>query len=94
MRDPASSAAKSRCPACSACLVLILFSPASCSSTSMRPHFDVAFFPLTNPGTVSIPLSFLAGLVGTFFGKSDEAPDKQVEMEVRALTGVGCRLEG
>jgi cation/acetate symporter len=76
------------------CLVLILFSPVvSGSSSSMLPHIDFAFFPLTNPGIVSIPLSFLAGVVGTYLGERDEAPAKQVEMEVRALTGVGSGLE-
>jgi cation/acetate symporter len=76
------------------CLVLILFSPVvSGSSTSMLPDADFAFFPLTNPGIVSIPLSFLAGVVGTFLGERDEAPAKQTEMEVRALTGIGSGLE-
>lgn len=45
-------------------------------------------FPLENPGIVSIPLSFLLGVVGTFLGGgSDRA--KFAGMEVRALTGAG-----
>lgn len=76
------------------CLILIAFSPVlSGSSTAMFPHVDFAFFPLTNPGIVSIPLSFIAGIVGTFLGERDEAPAKQVEMEVRSLTGIGSGLQ-
>lgn len=76
------------------CLVLIVISPVvSGSSSSMFPHVDFAFFPLTNPGIVSIPLSFIAGIVGTFLGERNEAPEKQVEMDVRALTGIGSGLQ-
>ena len=75
------------------CVVLIVFSPAiSGKPTSMIPGMDFHWFPLANPGIVSIPLSFLAGVVGTFFGTRDENPAKQSEMEVRALTGIGSGL--
>ncbi|HJC61247.1 MAG TPA: cation acetate symporter [Candidatus Dietzia intestinigallinarum] len=71
-------------------LVLIAFSPAvSGSETSMISSVDFSFFPLSNPGIISIPLAFLLGIVGTFLGKKDEFPEKRVEMEVRSLTGVG-----
>ena len=55
----------------------------------MVPGADWSFFPLQNPGLVSIPLGFLAGIVGTFVGKPDNLDDLQAEMEVRSLTGVG-----
>lgn len=73
-----------------AALLLIIFSPAvSGSPTSMLPNVDFALFPLSSPGIVSIPLAFIAGIVGTFIGKPDNLDDLQAEMEVRSLTGVG-----
>jgi len=67
---------------------LIIFSPVvSGEKTSIFPgaHFD--WFPLSNPGLVSIPLSFLLGYLGTVLGKDKADGDKYAEMEVRALTG-------
>ncbi len=73
------------------CLVLIIFSPAvSGNRSAMFPHHDFAWFPLANPGIVSIPLAFALGIVGTYVGRRwPEDPAKQAEMEVRSLTGVG-----
>ncbi|MFI9403962.1 cation acetate symporter [Nocardia sp. NPDC052316] len=72
-------------------IVLIVFSPAvSGTKTSMLSHLDFDYFPLSNPGIVSIPLAFVLGIVGTFLGKADENPAKAAEMEVRSLTGVGA----
>ncbi|MDF0532126.1 cation acetate symporter [Tsukamurella sp. 8F] len=69
---------------------LIVFSPAvSGSKTSMFPSVDFAWFPLSNPGIVSIPLAFALGIVGTLLGRPDDLRDRAVEMEVRSLTGVG-----
>ena len=31
----------------------------------MLPNVDFAWFPLANPGIVSIPLAFILGIVGT-----------------------------
>ena len=73
-------------------LILIFFSPAvSGLPTSMVPSDGGgwAWFPLQNPGLVSIPLAFLAGIVFTYIGKPDNLDDLQAEMEVRSLTGVG-----
>lgn len=71
-------------------LVLIALSPAvSGSPTAMFPNADWSIFPLTSPGLVSIPLGFLAGIVGTYLGKPDNFDELQAEMEVRSLTGVG-----
>ena len=71
-------------------LVLIFLSPAvSGAETAMFPNADWAIFPLSSPGIVSIPLGFLAGIIGTFMGKPDNFEEKQAEMEVRSLTGVG-----
>ena len=42
-------------------IVLIVFSPAvSGAKTAMLPSVDFAWFPLANPGIVSIPLAFIA----------------------------------
>ncbi|MEV6838047.1 cation acetate symporter [Streptomyces sp. NPDC051133] len=72
-------------------LVLVLLSPVvSGSPGSLFPDVDFQYFPLQNPGIVSIPLGFLAGWLGTV--TSDEAADeaKYAETEVRSLTGAGA----
>ncbi|MGW5456807.1 solute symporter family protein [Nocardia sp. NPDC003979] len=74
-------------------IVLIVFSPAvSGTKTSMITGTDFHWFPLSNPGIVSIPLAFVLGVVGTYLGGRGEQVDlgKAAEMEVRALTGVGA----
>jgi cation/acetate symporter len=72
-------------------LVLIIFSPAvSGSTTAMIPGADFAWFPLSNPGIVSIPLAFLLGIVGTLTSSVRGDAALNAEMEVRSLTGVGA----
>ncbi|MBF6181359.1 solute symporter family protein [Nocardia otitidiscaviarum] len=72
-------------------IVLIVFSPAvSGSKSAMLPSMSFDWFPLSNPGIVSIPLAFALGIVGTFVGRDKEDPVKAAEMEVRSLTGVGA----
>ncbi|NKY29904.1 cation acetate symporter [Nocardia gamkensis] len=72
-------------------IVLIVFSPAvSGSKTAMLPGSDFDWFPLSNPGIVSIPLAFALGVIGTLVGGRSEDPAKAAEMEVRSLTGVGA----
>ena len=72
-------------------IILISLSPVvSGAETSMIPAADFAVFPLANPGIVSIPLAFLLGWLGTITDRRREDPAKQVEMEVRSLTGVGA----
>ncbi|MDO4897866.1 MAG: cation acetate symporter [Rothia sp. (in: high G+C Gram-positive bacteria)] len=71
-------------------VLLIIFSPVmSGAETSMIQGVDFAWFPLTNPGIVSIPAAFLLGFLGSLGGK-EESREKQSEMEVRSLTGVGA----
>jgi cation/acetate symporter len=73
-----------------ACLVLVLFSPVvSGSPDSIVKGVDFHWFPLRNPGLVSIPFSLLCGFLGTMFGKSKADPALHAEMEVRSLTGIG-----
>ncbi|MGI5122445.1 solute symporter family protein [Marinactinospora thermotolerans] len=71
-------------------ITLIVFSPAvSGSEKAMIKGVDFHWFPLENPGLVSIPLSFFLGWLGTVLSKErDDA--KQAEMEVRSLTGAGA----
>ncbi|AFM18697.1 SSS sodium solute transporter [Mycolicibacterium chubuense NBB4] len=73
------------------CIVLIVFSPAvSGSKTAMIPGADFAWFPLANPGIVSIPLAFVLGVVGTLTSPDRGDPKVAAEMEVRSLTGIGA----
>ncbi|MGW7259885.1 solute symporter family protein [Streptomyces sp. NPDC054834] len=72
-------------------LGLVILSPVvSGSPGALFPDVDFQYFPLENPGIVSIPLGFLAGWLGTV--TSDEAPDEagHAETEVRSLTGAGA----
>ncbi|UCZ59791.1 cation acetate symporter [Mycobacterium sp. SMC-16] len=72
-------------------IVLIVFSPAvSGTKTSMIPGADFDFFPLANPGIVSIPLAFALGIIGTLTSSDSGDPALGAEMEVRSLTGVGA----
>ncbi|KQS60842.1 acetate permease [Geodermatophilus sp. Leaf369] len=81
------------------CLVLILFSPvvsggavnpATGKSTSLIQDVDFSWFPLNNPGLVSIPLAFFLGWLGTMLSKKKPDVDKYAELEVRSLTGIGA----
>jgi cation/acetate symporter len=72
-------------------LALVVLSPVvSGSPDSLFPTADFQYFPLQNPGIVSVPLGFLAGWLGTV--TSAELPDeaKHAETEVRSLTGAGA----
>jgi cation/acetate symporter len=63
-------------------IVLILLSP-----DIMKEH---AIFPLKNPALVSIPIGFLAAIIGTLFSKEVPSEDKFTELQVRANTGLGA----
>ncbi|MFF7364118.1 sodium/solute symporter [Streptomyces sp. NPDC008125] len=72
-------------------VLLVLFSPVVTSKpTSMFPDADFAWFPLENPGLISIPLGFLLGLVGTLLSKEEPDKGKYAELEVKSLTGVAA----
>ncbi|CCH85696.1 sodium solute symporter [Modestobacter italicus] len=82
-----------------ACVTLIVFSPvvsgapvnpATGKSTSLLQDVDFSWFPLNNPGLVSIPLSFFLGWLGTKLSKDRPDVDKYAELEVRSLTGIGA----
>ncbi len=86
------------------CVVLIIFSPVvsgkvdpvTGASLSMVKNtaIDFHWFPLDNPGLVSIPLAFLLGWLGSITSKPEANHDeKAAEMEVRSLTGAGAEKE-
>ena len=50
---------------------------------------DFSWFPLENPGIVSIPLGFFFGWLGSVTAREQEALDRYDELEVRSLTGAG-----
>ncbi|MFE3601097.1 cation acetate symporter [Streptomyces sp. NPDC059096] len=75
----------------SSSVLLVLFSPVvSGKPTSMFPGVDFHFFPLENPGLISIPLGFLLGWLGTVLSKDEPDSGKYAELEVKSLTGTGA----
>ncbi len=50
---------------------------------------DFSWFPLENPGLVSIPLGLLCAVVGTLMSKESDA-ERFARLQVRALTGAGA----
>ena len=74
-----------------AAVVLVVFSPVgSGTETSLFPDADFAWFPLRNPGLVSIPIGFLCGIIGTLASKDETSIRRYDELEVRSLTGAGA----
>ena len=53
-----------------------------------NPAIDFHWFPLDNPGIISIPLAFFLGWLGSKLSKEHDSA-KYAEMEVRSLTGHG-----
>jgi cation/acetate symporter len=65
--------------------------PVSGKNLSLLPaDIDISWFPLENPGIVSIPLGFLLGYLGTITSQEPAAEERYTELEVRALTGAGA----
>ncbi|MDQ1654654.1 MAG: cation/acetate symporter [Cryptosporangiaceae bacterium] len=79
-------------------VLLVFFSPVvsgkvdpvtGASLSLFGKGIDFHWFPLENPGIVSIPIGFLCAIIGALVSKEhDEA--KYAELEVRSLTGVGA----
>ena len=71
---------------------LVFFSPVvSGAESSMFPGVDFSWFPLENPGLISIPIGFLAGFLGALWSKDEAAQgEKYAELEVRSMTGTGA----
>jgi len=53
---------------------------------------DFHFFPLDNPGLVSIPMGFFCGWLFTVLSKEHNEA-KYAELEVRSMTGIGSEKE-
>ncbi|MFD5790894.1 cation acetate symporter [Streptomyces sp. NPDC127037] len=73
-------------------VILVLFSPVVSGNekTSMFKGVDFAWFPLENPGLISIPLGFLLGWIGSLLSKEKPDKGKYAELEVKSLTGIGA----
>jgi len=78
---------------------LVIFSPvvsgkgldANGKNLSLLPEsIDISWFPLENPGIVSIPLGFLLGYLGTITSKERASEERFAELEVRSMTGAGA----
>ena len=54
------------------------------------PGVDFHWFPLDNPGLVTIPLSFLLAVIGTLTSRERDGRKRWAEMQVRSLTGAGA----
>jgi cation/acetate symporter len=61
---------------------------------AISPNFmgDHAIFPLRNPGLVSIPLGFLAAILGTLIARDPESEAMFNQLQVRANTGIGAEV--
>ncbi len=72
-------------------VLLIVFSPSISGNAKamLGDAVNFAWFPLTNPALVSVPLAFLAGWLGTVTSPKGADEDLAVEMEVRSMTGAG-----
>ncbi len=74
------------------CVGLVFFSPVVSgpeTGTALFPDSDWSWFPLSNPGIVSIPFGFLMGWLGTVTSREAAAEERYPELEVRSLTGAG-----
>ena len=77
---------------------LVLFSPVvsgkglvdGVNQSLLPTSIDISWFPLENPGIVSIPLGFLFGYLGSVTSHEPEAEAAYDELEVRSLTGAGA----
>ncbi len=72
-------------------VVLVFFSPVvSGNDKAMFTGADWHWFPLSNPGIISIPAGLLLGVIGTLLSKETTSEKRYGELEVRALTGAGA----
>ena len=79
---------------------LIVFSPVmsgkidpttkASASVITNTSVDFSWFPLENPGIISIPLAFFLGWLGSVTSREPLDEQRYAEMEVRSLTGAGA----
>ena len=82
------------------CVLLVFFSPVvsgkgvnpvTGASLSLFPAgVDFSWFPLENPGIISIPLGFFFGWLGTVTSKEPSSVARFTELAVRSFTGAGA----
>ncbi len=72
------------------CVTLVFFSPVvSGSETALFVNHDFHWFPLSNPGIISIPAGFFFGWLGTITTQDRDSAERYVELDVRSMTGAG-----
>jgi len=80
-----------------ASLVLIVLSPAVMGvdppTATVRQIIQAApIFPLENPGIVSVPLGFIAAIVGSLLTRDERAELTYSELNVRSNTRLGAEV--
>ena len=78
-------------------IVLIVLSPAIMGIDApdiVARHFIQMqpVFPLENPAVISVPLGFLAAVLGTLLARDPEAEENFAQLTVRANTGIGAEI--
>ena len=79
------------------CVGLVFFSPVvsgppTGTVASLFPEHDWSWFPLSNPGIISIPFGFFMGWLGTVTSREVSSEERYPELEVRSLTGAGSEV--
>lgn len=69
---------------------LMAVDPPTVTGTARHLIQAKAWFPLENPGILSIPLGFLGALIGTFLSHEPSSQHKFNELLVRSNTGLGA----
>ena len=71
-------------------IVLIILSPSVMDPNGKALINAAPWFPLKNPGIVSIPLGFIAAWIATLMSNDRTSETKFTELTVRANTGLGA----
>jgi cation/acetate symporter len=69
---------------------LMAVDPPTVTGTARHLIQAKAWFPLENPGILSIPLGFVGAIVGTLLSNEPAAESKFNELLVRSNTGLGA----
>jgi cation/acetate symporter len=69
---------------------LMAVDPPTVTGTARHLIQAKAWFPLENPGIVSIPLGFLGAIIGTLLSHEPASQEKFNELMVRSNTGLGA----
>jgi cation/acetate symporter len=69
---------------------LMAIDPPTVTGTARHLIQAKAWFPLENPGILSIPMGFLAAMVGTLISSEPTSQEKFNELLVRSNTGLGA----